>query len=381
MDDFARAQALVLELARAADEATLRSQYHPDLSPLGWHLGHCVFVECLWLHQQVRGDDSVTTPIADLYIPPRTPKAERGRRLPARAALLAWAAEMQAFNRTLARRLRADKPRHPLMDDDYLIHFLSQHNCQHHETMVMILNCKALGGPAGEAQTPHPPLRARAPERDHTARLPAGHYRVGGRAPVAFDNELPAHETELASFRIGRRPLDNAAYLAFMEDGGYRDRSLWSEEGWHWRRRAAVEHPYHWRRDPAGHWYGIDMHGDHALVAEEPVSGISHFEASACARWAGARLPHEYEWEAACRSGLLERTGQVWEWCATAFHPYPGYRSFPYPEYSQPWFDGRHYSLRGGSLHTAPAIKRPSFRNFYEADKRHIFAGLRLVYA
>ncbi|HKJ09285.1 MAG TPA: SUMF1/EgtB/PvdO family nonheme iron enzyme, partial [Gammaproteobacteria bacterium] len=112
----------------------------------------------------------------------------------------------------------------------------------------------------------------------------------------------------------------------------------------------------------------------------EPVLGINHHEASAYAAWAGAQLPHEYQWEAACRLGLLEHTGRAWEWCANTFHPYEGFESFPYREYSTPWLGGDHYTLKGGSLHTRPPVKRASFRNFYEPDKRHIFAGLRLVY-
>jgi iron(II)-dependent oxidoreductase len=122
------------------------------------------------------------------------------------------------------------------------------------------------------------------------------------------------------------------------------------------------------------------MRGHYPLSADQPVAGISHYEARAFAAWAGARLAHEYQWEVAQRLGLLEQTGRVWEWCENRFHPYPGFRPFPYPEYSQPWFDGRHYSLRGGSVHTRPAVRRASFRNFFEADKRHIFAGLRLVF-
>lgn len=96
--ELGQAQALLVALAEDVDETTFRSQYHPDLSPLGWHLGHCVFTECLWLHEKLRGDDSVTKPIADLYTPPRTPKPERGKLLPPRQALLDWAKELQAFN-------------------------------------------------------------------------------------------------------------------------------------------------------------------------------------------------------------------------------------------------------------------------------------------
>ena len=390
--ELGRSQALLRALIEDVDDSSYRRQYHPDLSPLGWHLGHCVYIECLWLHETIRGDDSVTAPIADLYTPPRTPKPERGPRLPRRDDLLAWAQELHDFNLHTLRHLRPEWRRHPLLDDDYVIHFLTQHNSQHYETLLMILTQKCLDeyrsngdqpphDDGSEGLAPHldAPLQASNPSDDKVA-LPAGHYRVGGVRPQAYDNEVPPQQADLGPFSIGRLPVSNAEYLAFMEDGGYRQPALWSDSGWAWLQAHAVEGPEHWRHTGATDWHGIGLRGTYALAAGEPVSGINHHEASAYARWVGGRLPHEYQWEAACRTGLLEQTGRVWEWCANTFHPYEGFTPFPYKEYSNPWFDDRHYSLRGGSLHTRPAIKRPSFRNFFEADKRHIFAGLRLVY-
>jgi gamma-glutamyl hercynylcysteine S-oxide synthase len=377
IDELGRAQSLVLALAEDADEQTLRAQYHPDLSPLGWHLGHCVFTDCLWLHEKIRGDDSVTAPIANFYTPPNVPKRERGKLLPPRDALLAWARELQQFNLHYLRNLRPEWQAHPLLQDDYLIHFLIQHNSQHYETMVMALTQKALAEFTPDT-IPGQPLEAAAPGGERVD-IAAGHYRVGGDQPVACDNEVPRQHAVLGPFAISRYPVSNAEYLGFIEDGGYRRSELWEEPGWRWREQQRIEHPDHWRRSDAG-WHAVGMRGGYALAAGEPVSGISHYEAKAFARWADARLPHEYQWEAACRMGALQQTGRVWEWCDNLFHPYDGFKPFPYAEYSQPWFDSRHYTLRGGSLHTRPWIKRPSFRNFFEADKRHIFSGLRLVF-
>ena len=379
IEALGQSQALLLALVEDADEATFRSQFHPDLSPLGWHLGHCVYSECFWLHEKVRGDNSVTAPIEDFYTPPRTPKAQRGERLPKQTDFLMWAQEIQAFNLHYLRNLHAQWRAHPLLADDYLIHFLIQHNSQHYETMLMILTQKSLNAGQADALAPQQALKA-APLRRDSVDIPAGHYRIGGERPAAYDNELPPQQADLGPFAINRQPVSNAEYLGFIEAGGYRDTAYWDDAGRAWLASSGVSHPDHWRQNEAGDWHALGLHGAYALAPDEPVFGISHHEANAFARWADARLPHEYQWEVACRIGALENTGRVWEWCANTFQPYDGFTPFPYEEYSQPWFDNRHYSLKGGSLHTRPAIKRPSFRNFFEADKRHMFAGLRLVY-
>ncbi|MDT8386393.1 MAG: SUMF1/EgtB/PvdO family nonheme iron enzyme [Thiogranum sp.] len=376
--ELAQAQLLVRALIEDLDDATYRTQYHVDLSPIGWHLGHCVYFECLWLHEKIRGDASVTAPIADLYTPPKVPKEQRGGLLPLREALLEWAHALQSHNLDYLRNLQPEWRQHDLFSDDYVVHFILQHYSQHYETMIMVLTQKALREHRAEVSA-QPTLQAAALS-DERIDIPAGHYRVGGEPPQAYDNELPPQHAELGPFSISRNPVSNAEYLAFMEDGGYQREELWKVDAWKWRQRNNIEHPDHWRRDPESNWYSVGIRGAYELTGEAPVSGISHYEARAFARWAKTRLPHEYQWEAACRSGVLEQTGRVWEWCENVFHPYAGFEPLPYPEYSASWFDDKHYVLRGGSLHTRPSIKRPSFRNFYEADKRHIFSGLRLAF-
>ncbi|MGB5259407.1 MAG: SUMF1/EgtB/PvdO family nonheme iron enzyme [Gammaproteobacteria bacterium] len=378
VSELRQARELVSALVDGLDDRTSRTQFHPDLSPIGWHLGHCTFVESDWLQATIGGDNRYTHPVQALYTPSATPKAERGGKLPALDALLAWTSALQAINDDL---LEAAAPRlreHALMQDNYLLHFLIQHYSQHYESLLMILTQRACQADDGTFQV-DVPLAADMPQPAAVAVQP-GHYRVGGTAPLAYDNELPPQQVTLGPFRIATRPVSNSAYLAFIEDGGYRRAELWSSFGWNWRELHDHEHPDHWRRDLAGNWYGIAARGAYALAGDVPVSGLSFFEAEACARWAGGRLPHEHQWEVACRLQLLEDTGRTWEWCGNSFYPYAGYRAFPYDEYSQPWFDDSHYSLRGGSLHTRPAIRRASFRNFYQPDKRHIFAGLRPVY-
>ena len=368
-------QRRLLALTETLPQTQLYRQAHPELSPLGWHLGHCVFIERYWLRERLLGDTSVTRDWSRLYFPDRSVKADRGSALPARRQLLQWARRLQRENLRLLSEPAALPAEHPLLRGDYLVRFLCQHHAQHLETMRMALAQWALT----DHQPPKslPPLRPSAGSTD-TVHLRPGHYRIGHDHAV-FDNERPARGVTLAGCRLGRRPVSNGEYLGFLEAGGYAADLYWSSAGRRWRAAAAADAPALWRRR-AGHWYRIGPHGPEPLPTEAAVSGLSGFEAEAYARWAGGRLPHEYEWEAAAGLDLLEGVGQAWEWCGNVFHPYPGFRPFPYDGYSLPWFDGEHYVLRGGSRHSEDCIRRPGFRNFYGRDKRHVFAGCRLAY-
>lgn len=367
----------LLGLAGELDEVELRRQYHPDLSPAGWHVAHVAFVAEYWLREVVLGDDSRTRDGQRHFFPEHIDKAARAT-LPAIADPAHW---RQAFNDIeglwdeLSHR---PEPVHPLLQRDYLGWFLLQHAEQHRETLQMIRWQRALAAhpmtPDGYAQPD--PVSPGLP----AIGIPAGRYRVGSEAVVAYDNEQPRHQVGLADFRIAASPVSNAEYLGFMASGGYARREWWSSAGWAWRERAAAEAPQHWRLGGDG-WYAVSPGGAATLAADTALQGICWYEAEAFARYAGCRLPGELEWEAAmlAHPALAATTGEAWEWCANAFYPYPGFRAFPYERYSTPWFDGRHHVLRGASRHTGETTRRPSFRNFYEADKRHVFAGLRLA--
>ena len=298
--------------------------------------------------------------------------------MPPQSDLLTWARELNAFNLHYLHNLRPEWQAHELFVDDYLLHFLIQHYSQHYETLLMILTQKALGEHQPESES-LAALQAADLNRN-SFDIPSGHYRVGGERPAAYDNELPRQQADLGAFSISRHPVSNAEYLGFIKDGGYQTPAHWSEAGWQWREQNSAESPDHWRRESNGDWYGVSFKGGYALAPMNPFPASITMKPAPLQTGRVAELPHEYQWEAACRIGALEHTGRVWEWCQNTFHPYEGFSPFPYDEYSQPWFDDLHYTLKGGSLHTRPAIKRPSFRNFFEADKRHIFAGLRLVY-
>lgn len=373
IDRLQQLQRTVLALAAPLSDAECRRQYHPDLSPLGWHVGHTIFTEDLWLHAQ--------TPDAAehaLYQPQNSVKAGRGRRLPERTTLLDDTRKRQRANIRLLRTPPAALAGHRLMREDYLLKFLVQHHAQHIETMRMVLTQRqlALGAKHNHDDSG---LKQAAPVRRDCARIEAGEYEIGGRDNWSFDNELPRHRRRMKTFSIRRGAVTNAEYLGFIESGGYRDDAHWDAAGLRWRRTAACTAPDGWLRGRDG-WLEADCDGVRPLAPGAPVRGLSHFEARAFSRYAGARLPCEYEWETACAQGCLDDGGQAWEWCANAFHPYAGFRAFPYDEYSAPWFDGAHYTLRGASAFSEADCRRPSFRNFHTPGKRHIFAGLRLAF-
>lgn len=261
------------------------------------------------------------------------------------------------------------------------------------------------------------------------AEVPGGTFRLGAErdAPFVFDNEKWAHAVELEPFRIARAPVTNAELAAFVEDGGYSRRELWSEEGWAWRSDSGAELPLYWSRSGTGDWQVRRFDRTLPLRSEEPAMHVNWFEADAFCRWAGRRLPSEAEWEAAAAAepangGLAERKrafpwgepapvgegfaranldarlggpvdvaafaagdsvwgcrqmiGNVWEWCADDFGPYPGFEPGAYREYSEPWF-GDHKTARGGSWATRGRMLRNTWRNFAKPDRRDLFFGFR----
>ena len=355
-----------------------RTQFHHELSPLGWHLGHCLYIENYWLREVLNNDDQLTKIQNQLYIPEESPKPERGGKLPAKDELIKTAVEYQDNNALMLLEMVPPYSEQSLFEDEYIQYFIIQHYAQHYETMQMVLQQRALRQDYSHFEVQnvlqaHKPLTA-------IQSITGGHYQVGSDTIMSYDNERPRHDIELNNFSIAERPASNAEYLAFMQDGGYQQQTLWSDEGWQWLQQNPQQAPEHWREDKHGHWFAINNNGATDIEADHAVYGISYYEASAFAKWNNARLPHEHEWEIALTEHQLPNTSYVWEWCENRFFPYQGFKAFPYDEYSTPWFEQPHYVLRGGSLHTRAELKRPSFRNFYGPDKRHIFAGCRLAF-
>jgi iron(II)-dependent oxidoreductase len=248
--------------------------------------------------------------------------------------------------------------------------------------------------------------------------LPGGSFMLGATAggDFVFDNEKWAHEVRLPPFRISRTPVTNAEYARFVDAGGYARREWWSDEGWAWKSGEGLGAPKYWIRLD-GTWAQRRFDRVVALRSDEPVVHVSWHEAQAYCRYAGRRLPTEAEWEFAASwnpgarkrhypwgsqcpdavhanlegagvtttnafpqgdtaSGCRQMIGNVWEWTASAFQPYPGYVIDPYREYSQPWF-GTHKVLRGGSFATTRRLIRNTWRNFYTPERYDVFAGFR----
>jgi iron(II)-dependent oxidoreductase len=270
---------------------------------------------------------------------------------------------------------------------------------------------------------PDTPRRERisvAPSHSGDAAFTGGEFMLGSMPGngFVFDNEKWAHPVLVQPFRMARLAVTNGEFAAFVEDKGYRRRELWSEEGWRWRLLASAEHPVYWNREK-GVWLERRYDQVVPLAAASPVVHVNYHEAEAYCRWARRRLPSEAEWEyaAACAPGEKKRRypwgnapadlsranlygavgaavdaaafplgdsangcrqmlGNIWEWTADAFLPYPGFTADPYKEYSEPWF-GSHKVLRGGCFATRATLIHNAWRNFYTPDRRDVFAGFR----
>lgn len=366
-----------VQIVNQIPEEDYNKQFNSDLSPLGWHLGHCIFIELYWIREQCQQkpvDDSLKT----LYFPELSHKPSRGAELPKKEELIKWANKTQAENFELLESILVDNPENSLLENNFLIHFLIQHYCQHIETMTMVLTERNLQGHYKDINTDVSKLKQSI--KSEFIDITGGIYEVGSNnRELSYDNERPLHSVELESFSIGSLPVSNLEYKKFIDNECYLNKKYWSDKGWAWLQETKYKYPHHWINNNDSDFYCVNLNGVVPLEDHQPVYGVSYYEAEAYANWQSARLPHEHEWEVAALNNYLQATGTVWEWCHNTFYPYANFKPYPYMGYSVPYFDNKHYVLRGGGQYTKKRIKRPSFRNYYTADKRHNFAGLRLV--
>ncbi len=422
IDDVAQAladsRARFRTLVDGFDEPVLRRQHDLLMSPLLWDLAHVANYEDLWLVRALGGDAS-RADLDHLYDAFQQPRNVR-EALP--LLTLEDALGYGDTVRAVALDLLATADLGPDATDPLLRHgfvhsMVAQHEHQHAETVLAAIQLL----PAAEGHqlaAPAPPSSRVTPPAE--VLVAAGPFTMGSDDPWALDNERPSHEVELPAFWIDAAPITNEQYQRFVDAGGYDDGTWWTATGWAWRQEADLATPQFWRRDGDA-WLRLRFGHLEAVPAREPVQHVCWYEADAYARWAGRRLPTEAEWEKAARhdpltgttrrwpwgdleptsahanlgqghlqpaevgaypdgvspAGCHQMVGDVWEWLASDFTPYPGFEAFPYKEYSEVFYGDGYKVLRGGSWATDTTVGRPTFRNWDLPIRRQIFAGFR----
>ena len=373
-----------LRLIEPLTEEQLNRVYDPILSPLIWDLGHIANFEELWLVQRIGGREPLRGDLGELYDAIEQPRKIRGE-LP-----ILRADEVRPYMEGVRERtlevldgIQLD-PENPLLADGFVYEMLLAHEYQHNETMLQLLQMVEAYEPIEVDGAPAVEPVSEGPEM---VLVEGGPHEIGAPAVgFAYDNERPRHRIELESFWIDRTPVTNGEYVTYLEEAG-------------------GEPPMYWERDGEGGWARTAMGRTEEVDPRLPVIHVSWEEADAFARWAGKRLPTEEEWEAAARgasreranldqfsfgpapagayadaassSGAVQMLGDVWEWTSSDFTPYPGFRAFPYPEYSEVFFGDAHKVLRGGAWATRRDVVRTSFRNWDLPIRRQIFSGMR----
>jgi ergothioneine biosynthesis protein EgtB len=400
---FEAVRRLSRDIAAPLSDADATIQPHPDASPAKWHLAHITwFFETFVLRDHVPGyrlHDPRLSYLFNSYYDgegARHPRARRG--MLSRPSL----DEIYSYRDAVDAALLGALPRLPA-EARALVELGLNHEEQHQELMLMDMLAALAENPLAPAawDTAPPPPEPAVPTMSGT-RGPVGIVAIGhdGRG-FSFDCERPRHQALLHPHELADRLVTNGEWIRFMESGGYALPGLWLADGWAWAQENGIEAPLYWRQD-GDSWRRFGLDGLHDVDPGEPVCHISYYEADAFARWAGARLPTEAEWEAAVageepeggnqldsagpvrprppRGRGREMFGNVWQWTMSAFLPYPGFKPAEgtVGEYNGKFMSGQ-FVLRGASCATPRGHSRATYRNFFYPHQRWQFAGLRLA--
>jgi ergothioneine biosynthesis protein EgtB len=378
----------------SGEDQTVQSM--PDVSPTKWHRAHTTwFFETFVLADTKHGEpyDPSFDFLFNSYYELVGPRFERARRgLLSRPGVV----EVGRYRQQVDGRMR-DLVADGLDERHEALTVLGLHHEQQHQELLLMDIKHVLSG--------HPQPVAYAERRDRPTRTPGsepapielagGVVEVGATGGFSFDNELPRHGALLEPCAVDARLVSCAAYLAFMDDGGYRRPELWLSEGWAQVTANGWRAPLYWTEDE-GVWRRFTLHGTEDVCAADPVTHVSYYEADAFARWRGARLPTEFEWEVAATHATTEVPfaleppcadegagfyGSVWQWTQSAYAPYPGFRvaDGAVGEYNGKFMVNQQV-LRGGAAITPERHTRASYRNFFHASSRWPYTGFRLAH-
>ena len=399
-------RALSEALAHRLSDADATVQSMPDASPVKWHLAHVSwFFESFVLRDHApiyKPFDPRYAYLFNSYYEGEGDRLDRpGRGMLTRPSL----DEVKAYRAHVDEALLAALP--SLDASARAMAMLGLHHEQQHQELILtdIQHLLSLN-PLEPALFDAPGFRPAAlPEPLHWIEGRQGLVEMGdaGKGDFAFDCEGPRHKALLHPHALAHRPVTNGEWIAFIEDGGYRNPALWLSDGWCWAQREAIGAPLYWRKDDQG-WTRFGLDGRKPVNPAAPVAHISLYEADAYARWAGARLPTEEEWESGALnippvggnqldgadcpqpqpsdggSALTQMFGDVWEWTGSAYRPFPGFHPAEgaVGEYNGKFMSGQ-FVLKGGSCATPRGHVRASYRNFFYPHQRWQFTGLRLA--